>query len=145
MNWELFRAFLVIPAVLVVTRGPIETRFIPPGAREGARAAVTSVAGTTLGNAVLLAAIALGLSWVVRNAATLFEILRWVGAAYLLWLGIQAWRRAGEDGAADLPRGQCMSGVASPLRYRTRRRSRFSRRSCRSSSIPPCRSNVSSR
>jgi threonine/homoserine/homoserine lactone efflux protein len=62
--------------------------------------------GTTLGNAVLLAAIALGLSWVLRNAAALFEILRWLGAAYLIWLGVQAWRHAGEGGAALPPPGR---------------------------------------
>ena len=105
MNWELFAAFLLITAVLVITPGPIVTLVIATGAREGMRAALTTVVGTTLGNALLLAAIAFGLSWVVRNAATLFEILRWIGAAYLIWLGIQAWRHAGETGAASLPRG----------------------------------------
>jgi homoserine/homoserine lactone efflux protein len=105
MNWELFVAFLLITAVLVITPGPIVTLVIATGAREGMRAALTTVVGTTLGNALLLAAIAFGLSWVVRNAATLFEILRWIGAAYLIWLGIQAWRHAGETGAASLPRG----------------------------------------
>ena len=105
MNWELFAAFLVITAVLVVTPGPIVTLVIATGARQGTRAALTTVVGTTLGNAVLLAAIAFGLSWVVRNASTLFEVLRWAGAAYLIWLGIQAWRHAGETSAADLPRG----------------------------------------
>jgi homoserine/homoserine lactone efflux protein len=105
MNWELFTAFLLITAVLVITPGPIVTLVIATGAREGMRAALTTVVGTTLGNAVLLAAIAFGLSWVVRNAATLFEILRWLGAAYLIWLGIQAWRHAGESDAASLPRG----------------------------------------
>jgi len=92
-------------SMLVITPGPIVTLVIATGARQGMRAALTTVVGTTLGNAVLLAAIALGLSWVVRNAATLFEILRWIGAAYLIWLGIQAWRHAGETGAASLPRG----------------------------------------
>jgi homoserine/homoserine lactone efflux protein len=53
----------------------------------------------------LLAAIAFGLSWVVRNAAMLFEVLRWIGAAYLIWLGVQAWRHAGETAAAAQPRG----------------------------------------
>ncbi|HEY6600477.1 MAG TPA: LysE family translocator [Xanthobacteraceae bacterium] len=105
MNWELFAAFLLITAVLVITPGPIVTLVIATGAREGLRAALTTVVGTTLGNALLLAAIAFGLSWVVRNTATLFEILRWIGAAYLIWLGIQAWRHAGETGAASLPRG----------------------------------------
>jgi threonine/homoserine/homoserine lactone efflux protein len=100
MNWELFAAFCTITLVLVVTPGPIVTLVIATGATRGIRAGLTTVAGTSLGNAVLLAAIAFGLSWVVRNAAILFEILRWTGAAYLVWLGIQAWRHAGASAAA---------------------------------------------
>ena len=103
MNWELFAAFLLITLVLVVTPGPIVTLVIATGASRGVRAALTTVAGTTLGNAVLLAAIALGLSWVIRNAAILFEVMRWLGAGYLIWLGIQAWRHAGEEAAAPAP------------------------------------------
>jgi homoserine/homoserine lactone efflux protein len=77
---------------------------IATGASQGTRAALTTVAGTTLGNALLLAAIAGGLTWVVRNAAVLFEVLRWAGAAYLIWLGVQAWRHAGEGvGTAPPP------------------------------------------
>ena len=59
---------------------PIVTLVIATGATQGIRAALTTVAGTTLGNAVLLAAIAFGLSWVLKNAVVLFEILRWGGA-----------------------------------------------------------------
>ena len=103
MNWELFTAFLLITVVLVITPGPIVTLVIATGASQGIRAALTTVAGTTLGNAILLAAIAFGLSWVLQNAAILFDILRWVGAAYLIWLGIQAWRHAGADGTAAAP------------------------------------------
>jgi homoserine/homoserine lactone efflux protein len=106
MNWELFAAFFLITVVLVVTPGPIVTLIIATGAREGTAAALTTVAGTTLGNAVLLAAIAFGLSWVVNNMAALFELMRWVGAAYLIWLGIQAWRHAGEGAIARPPRAQ---------------------------------------
>jgi threonine/homoserine/homoserine lactone efflux protein len=105
MNWELFAAFLLITAVLVITPGPIVTLVIATGASQGTRAALTTVAGTTLGNAILLTAIAFGLSWVLKNAAALFEILRWVGAAYLIWLGIQAWRSAGRNGGTPPPRG----------------------------------------
>jgi homoserine/homoserine lactone efflux protein len=102
MNWELFTAFLLITTVLVLTPGPIVTLIIATGAREGTRAALTTVLGTTLGNAVLLGAIAFGLGFVLKNAAVLFDILRWIGAGYLIWLGIQAWRHAGER-AADVP------------------------------------------
>lgn len=104
MNWELLAAFLLITSVLVITPGPIVTLVVATGATQGVRAALITVAGTTIGNAVLLTAIAFGLSWVLNNAATLFEILRWAGAAYLIWLGFQAWRRAGERGGAIAPR-----------------------------------------
>ena len=105
MNWELFAAFLLITSIMVITPGPIVTLVIATGASQGLRAAFTTVVGTTLGNAILLTAIAFGLSFVLKHAATLFEILRWAGAAYLIWIGIQAWRHAGESSAAVAPRG----------------------------------------
>ena len=61
--------------------------------------ALVTVGGTSLGDVVLLTAIAVGLGWVLQNAETLFVVLRWVGAAYLIWLGIAAWRHAGETNA----------------------------------------------
>jgi homoserine/homoserine lactone efflux protein len=101
MNAELFAAFVLITIVLILTPGPIVTLVIATGATQGVRAALTTVAGTTLGNAVLLAAIALGLNWVLMNAILLFEVLRWGGAAYLIWLGIQAWQGAGTSSQAS--------------------------------------------
>ena len=98
MNLELFTAFLLITIVLIIAPGPIVTLVISTGATQGTRAALTTVAGTTLGNALLLSAIAFGLDWVHAHADLMFEALRWTGAAYLVWLGVQAWRHAGEGG-----------------------------------------------
>lgn len=106
MNWELFTAFLLITTILVITPGPIVTLVIATGASQGIRAALTTVAGTTFGNMLLLAAIAFGLSWVLANAVVLFDILRWAGAAYLIWLGVEAWRHAGANAAVAAPRRQ---------------------------------------
>ena len=94
MNYHLFTAFLLITVVLFLTPGPIVTLIIATAARSGTRAALLTVAGASTGNAVLLALIAFGLGWVLRTSAELFEIMRWAGAAYLIWLGIQAWRNA---------------------------------------------------
>jgi len=105
MNWHLFSAFLLITLVLVLTPGPIVTLVIATGASRGIRAALQTVIGTTLGNAVLLAAIALGLSWILKASAEVFDYIRWIGAAYLVWLGIQAWRNAGAIGEAQPPHG----------------------------------------
>src|SRR4030088_2033138 len=95
MNWELFTAFLLITLVLMLIPGPIVTLVITTSASKGMRAGFVTIAGTSSGNAVLLAVIALGLSWILNHALTWFELLRFVGAAYLIWLGIQAWRGAG--------------------------------------------------
>jgi threonine/homoserine/homoserine lactone efflux protein len=95
MNWELFTAFLLITLLLMLVPGPIVTLVLATSARQGMRAGLVTVAGTSCGSAVLLTAIALGLGFVLSHALAWFEMLRWLGAAYLVWLGIQAWRGAG--------------------------------------------------
>ena len=54
MNFELFAAFLLITLILVLTPGPIVTLVIATGATQGIRAALVTVAGTTIGNALLI-------------------------------------------------------------------------------------------
>jgi len=105
MNFQLFSAFLLITFVLVIVPGPIVTLVISTGATRGTRAALITVAGSTVGNALLITGIALGLSIVIQHAATIFDYLRWIGAAYLVWLGIQAWRHAGVSATMAPPRG----------------------------------------
>ena len=105
MNPELFAAFLVITFVLVITPGPIVTLVIATGATQGIKAGRATVAGTVLGTALLVSAIAFGLTWILKSSYALFEIIRWAGAAYLIWIGIQAWRGAGKgDQIAPPPR-----------------------------------------
>jgi threonine/homoserine/homoserine lactone efflux protein len=104
MNSQLFSAYLLITFVLVIVPGPIVTLVIATGASRGIRAALVTVAGTTLGNAVLLACIAFGLNWILKTSAEVFEILRWIGAGYLVWLGVQAWRHAGKTLETPQPR-----------------------------------------
>lgn len=96
MNWQLFAGFLLMTLVLILAPGPIVTLVISTGATRGVRAALVTVAGTSTGNALLLSAIAFGLDWVLRHAAYLFEVLRWAGVAYLILLGVRAWRSAAQ-------------------------------------------------
>ena len=105
MNWQLFSAFLVITLILFLTPGPIVTLVVTTGARSGSRAALLTVAGASTGNAVLVACIAFGLSWVLKTSSEIFDYLRWIGAAYLIWLGVQAWRHAGATAETAPPRG----------------------------------------
>jgi homoserine/homoserine lactone efflux protein len=101
MNWQLFAGFLAITIVVLLTPGPIVTLVISTGATRGVRAGLVTVAGTSAGNAALVVAIAVGLNWVLSHAVYLFEALRWSGAAYLVWIGIRAWRSAGRRDSLD--------------------------------------------
>lgn len=105
MNWQLFSAFLVITTILIAVPGPVVTLVIATGAQRGIRPALATVAGTMVGTAVLLAGIGFGLGWILKMSSELFEVMRWAGAAYLFWLGIQAWRHAGDPVPKLEPRG----------------------------------------
>ena len=105
LNPELFVAFLLITFVLIITPGPVVTLVIATGATEGPRAALVTVLGTTVGNGLLVGAIAFGLTWLLKSSVVVFEVIRWIGAAYLVWLGIQAWRHAGQASDAPPPVG----------------------------------------
>ena len=117
MNPELFTAFVLITIVMIVAPGPIVTLVVSTGATQGPRAALTTVAGTTFGNAVLLTAIGVGLDWVQAHADLLFEALRWTGAAYLVLLGVQAWRRSGDapEDMVETNRARFVRGVVVAL------------------------------
>lgn len=105
MNWQLFSAFLFIAVLLFLTPGPVVTLVVATGASRGSRAALLTVAGASTGNAALLAAIAFGLAWILKTSADIFDYLRWIGAAYLIWLGVMAWRRADAPAEATPPGG----------------------------------------
>lgn len=90
--WPLLTAFLAASFILAITPGPgvfyIVTRSVTQGRRSGL-ASVTGVALGNLGNA-LGAAVGLGALFAVSAAA--FQIVKYAGAAYLIYLGVQALR-----------------------------------------------------
>jgi threonine/homoserine/homoserine lactone efflux protein len=63
----------------------------------GTRYGLLTVAGTAAAMVVQLGLTALGMSAVLGALATWFEALRWIGVAYLLWLGIRQWRAPAVD------------------------------------------------
>lgn len=106
MNVELFTAFCLAVTVLILMPGPIVTLVVANSLSHGTRTGLATVAGSTAGNAVLVAAGAVGLSTMLALLSDLFGVIRVAGAAYLIWLGIRAWRapEATADGAPRLPR-----------------------------------------
>ena len=91
--------FAVMAAVVVMTPGPTVLLALSNGARFGMGRAGYGIVGAGLSDAVLIAAAALGLGAVLAASATLFTIVKWVGVAYLVWIGVQMLRSSGSIGS----------------------------------------------
>lgn len=94
MTIEVFAAFVAASALLAVTPGPAMSLIIANGASQGTRAGLLTVAGGTLGLGLLVAAVVLGMSSFMALMAEWFDWIRWIGAAYLVWLGVGKLRQA---------------------------------------------------
>ena len=89
-------AFLLAGVVLVAVPGPSVLFIVGRALAHGRRAALTSVAGNTTGVVLIVVAVALGVGAVAAASATVFAALKIAGAAYLVYLGVQAWRHRGD-------------------------------------------------
>jgi threonine/homoserine/homoserine lactone efflux protein len=93
--------FVGIAAVVIVVPGP-DTAIVTKNALlHGRRAALGTAFGVNTGLAVWTVASALGVASIVRASDTAFTALKLIGAAYLVWLGLQALRAAGRDAHAN--------------------------------------------
>ncbi|GGL64764.1 lysine transporter LysE [Streptomyces fumigatiscleroticus] len=93
-------AFAGMSSLLILIPGPSVLFVIGRALAQGRRAALTTVAGNTLGACVLVVAVALGVGSVVERSLLVFTALKLAGAAYLVHLGVRAWRRRGSLHAA---------------------------------------------
>ncbi|MGY3684690.1 threonine/homoserine/homoserine lactone efflux protein [Streptomyces sp. TE33382] len=92
---ERLLAFAAMSFLLIVIPGPSVLFVIGRALAQGRRAALTTVAGNTLGAYVLILAVALGIGSIVERSVLVFTVLKLAGAAYLVYLGVKAWRQRG--------------------------------------------------
>ncbi len=92
MPLDLYLAFVAATAILIIIPGPIVTFVIATSLAQGTRAGLTVVGGSSSAMVVHMLVVGLGMTSVLGLLAQWFEILRWLGAGYLIFLGIQAWR-----------------------------------------------------
>jgi threonine/homoserine/homoserine lactone efflux protein len=99
-------AFLLVALVVVFTPGPATALIVRNALRGGRRAAWATTAGNSTGILLWALASVLGISALVAASQTAFAVLRTAGAITLVFLGVQAWRRAraGLPAAEHAPR-----------------------------------------
>ena len=89
---DLYLAFVAASTVLILIPGPNVSLIVANSIAYGTRYGLLTVAGTSAAIVVQLGLTALGMTAVLGTLAGWFEWLRWVGVAYLLYLGIRQWR-----------------------------------------------------
>ncbi|AEG04920.1 LysE family translocator [Sinorhizobium meliloti] len=92
MSFEHWFAFAAASAVLLAIPGPTILLVISYALGHGRKIAGATVAGVALGDFTAMTASMLGLGALLATSAAVFTVLKWIGAAYLVWLGIKLWR-----------------------------------------------------
>lgn len=95
MTIEWWLTYLLTTSILSLSPGSGAINTMSTGISHGYRGATASIAGLQLGLSLHIVLVGIGLGALFSQSLLAFEILKWAGAAYLVWLGIQQWRSAG--------------------------------------------------
>lgn len=90
--WPLLAAFLFASLVLAITPGPAVFYIVTRTVAQGRSAGLASVAGVALGNLAIAIGASVGLAALFAISALAFSVVKYAGAAYLIYLGVQALR-----------------------------------------------------
>lgn len=92
MALELWLVYFVATLGLALTPGPNSLLALTHGGLYGARMALATILGGVVGFSTLIALAMFGLSALLKTAPNALLALKWIGGAYLIWLGVQLWR-----------------------------------------------------
>jgi homoserine/homoserine lactone efflux protein len=92
MDLAVWLTYLLATIILSVTPGPGVFSSISSGLNHGLRLGVWNAVGMQAANMVYVAVVALGLGALLLASETLFTVVKWLGVAYLIYLGVVTWR-----------------------------------------------------
>jgi threonine/homoserine/homoserine lactone efflux protein len=90
-------ALAVATVILVMIPGPNVALIVANSIRYGFRMGATTALGVTCGNAIQLVLVVLGMAAIIQFAAEALTWIRWLGVAYLVYLGIRTWNMPADD------------------------------------------------
>lgn len=95
MTFETWLAFSAASIVLLLIPGPTILLVMSYALGQGWRVALPMAVGVALGDFTAMTLSMLGIGALLMTSATVFTVLKWAGAAYLVWLGIKLFRAGG--------------------------------------------------
>lgn len=107
MALDLYFGFVAAVAILILIPGPNVALIVANSVAYGPRQGLATIAGSSSAMALQLALTVAGMTTLLSVLAEWFDLLRWVGVAYLVYLGVKAWREPPTDltkaGPAESP------------------------------------------
>jgi threonine/homoserine/homoserine lactone efflux protein len=100
MTIETWFAFVAASIVLLIIPGPTVLLVVSYALGRGRRTALPMAVGVALGDFTAMTLSMLGVGALLATGATLFAALKWIGAGYLIWLGMRLWHVGGSLDAA---------------------------------------------
>ena len=110
MSLEIWIAFVIAAEVILIIPGPTIILVVSQAMAHGRTSVIPLVAGVLAGDFTAMTLSLLGLGAVLSASATLFVVLKWIGALYLIYLGIKLWRTDPGNGAVPLSARSGSSG-----------------------------------
>ena len=108
MAWEVWLTFFGAAIAIAVSPGAGAIQSMATGLTHGVRRGYWSILGLEVGLMLQLALVAIGLGAVVANSILAFNIIKWIGVAYLIYLAVRQWRTATVDLREQI--GKAMDG-----------------------------------
>ncbi|ROU00733.1 LysE family translocator [Marinobacter sp. R17] len=96
MEWMTWLTYVGVITALIAFPGPVALLCASHGLKHGHRRALSTVLGGAVAAMIMMTASALGLGAILAASETAFLVLKFVGGAYLIFLGIQSWRAPAE-------------------------------------------------
>ncbi|WNG95236.1 LysE family transporter [Mycobacterium sp. ITM-2016-00318] len=97
MAWEVWLSFVGAAIAIAVSPGAGAIQSMATGLTHGVRRGYWSILGLEIGLMLQLALVAAGLGAVVTNSIVAFNVIKWIGVAYLVYLAVRQWRSATVD------------------------------------------------
>src|SRR5262245_14904499 len=92
MSYQTWLIYLLAATGLSLSPGPNGVLALTHGALHGRGKAIYTIAGGAAGFVTVMALSMFGIGALLKASVVWIEVLRWLGGAYLVWLGIQVWR-----------------------------------------------------
>jgi homoserine/homoserine lactone efflux protein len=111
MSLSLYLAFVLAVSILMLIPGPNVALIVANSMAHGARYGLMTVAGTSAAMVLQLTLTGLGMTAVLGELSRAFDLLRWAGVAYLLWLAMAAWRAPAADLSLTAPEPKALRRI----------------------------------